>query len=104
MNIEQKLYDLERRCKRLQLTFWVILAILACTVTLGMTQQVTIGGFLYPNTIHRVELVHTRDNLGEIGWIRGGQLTVDLDSSFTNNLRSKPLKVNLTNPGGYPLK
>jgi hypothetical protein len=79
MNIEQRLYEVERRCRKLQCTMWVLIVALAFACTLGMTQlgtqDTTIGGFLYPNTIHRVELVHTRDNMGEIGWIRGGVMT-----------------------------
>jgi hypothetical protein len=69
-----------------------------------MTQQVTLGGFAYPNTIHRVELVHTRDNMGEIGWVRGGKLDVGIESNFISSLRSRPLKVNLTNSSGISIK
>jgi len=76
MNIEQRLYEVERRCRNLQCALWVLIVALVFACTLGMTPATTIGGFLYPNTIHRVELVHTRDNFGEIGWIRGGVMTV----------------------------
>ncbi len=58
------------------LAITVLIVVLGFICTLGMTPATTIGGFLYPNTIHRVELVHTRDNLGEIGWIRGGVMTL----------------------------
>ncbi len=101
MNIEQRITELEQRCRKLQTTLWFFVVAGVIAVTLGMDQSY--NGYNYSNTIQRVELVQTQDNLGNLGWIRGGKINVAVDTAFTNNLRSKPLKVNLTNRSGFPI-
>ena len=109
MDLEHRISELEHRCRRLQTTIWAVVAVVVVGFTVGMSQTQqqndgqTQGGYTYSNTIHRVELVQTRDNMGKLGWLRGGRINVSVDSNFANELRAKPLKVNLTNRSGFPI-
>ena len=109
MNVEHRIHELERKCKRLQTTVWVGLVLVVFGLTLGMSrsqfgnEEDTDSGYTYSKTIQRVELVQSRDNLGAFGWLRGGLINVKVDSELVNDLRSRPLKVNLTNRSGFPI-
>jgi len=109
MNIEHRMNELERQCKRLQTTVWVGAVLVIFGLTLGMSRsqvgdkEIADSEYTYSKTIQRVELVQSRIFPDQEGWLRGGLINVKVDSNLVNDLRSKPLKVNLTNRNGFSI-
>ncbi len=109
MNVEHRINELERKCRRLQTTVWASVLLVVFGLTLGMShsqfgdKEIADSEYTYSKTIQRVELVQSRIFPDQEGWLRGGLINVKVDSNLVNDLRSKPLKVNLTNRSGFSI-